>query len=94
MWLTARLSSRPQLAQGGHATPRRTSLITPWSYDASSSPHGKIDPSDARLADVDTAWAGEVVTALPDGCVARQLRLHCQRRGTEFGYSVFKLSVY
>jgi hypothetical protein len=46
------------------------------------------------LKEVDTAWAGEVVSALPQGTVVRQLRVRCLRRGTEFGYSIRRLQVY
>ena len=46
------------------------------------------------LNEVDAAWPGEVVSAVPSGCVARELRVRCLRRGTEFGYSIRQLAVY
>ena len=48
----------------------------------------------ANLNEVDTAWPGEVVSALPEGTVAREIRVRCLRRGTEFGYSIRRLDVY
>ena len=46
------------------------------------------------LSEVEVAWPGEVVTILPEGRVARELRVRCLRRGTEFGYSIRQLAVY
>ena len=46
------------------------------------------------LNEVDNAWPGEVVSSVPHGTVARQVRVRCLRRGTEFGYSIRRLEVY
>ena len=32
--------------------------------------------------------------ALAQGAVARQVRVRCLRRGTEFGYSIRRLEIY
>ena len=55
---------------------------------------GEEDDEWRTLNSVDAAWPGEVVTAMAEGCVARELRVKCLRRGTEWGYSIRRLAVY
>ena len=55
----------------------------------------RVDTEDwSTLNEVDAAWPGEVVTSVPNGTVVRYVRIRCLRRGTEFGYSMFRLAVY
>ena len=63
-------------------------------YEVQGRREGTGEDEWSVLNEVDAAWPGEVVSTVPSGTVARFVRIRCLRRGTEFGYSIFRVAVY